>query len=79
MVPGDTFMKTTSKITYKDEGGDLKNLWLGESHIIKEEPKKEPKFAEDPLGKVQSILGDTTSKIKRKLTKDDKPEENKTE
>ena len=60
MVPGDTFMKTTSKITYKDEGGDLKNLWLGESHIIKEEPKKEPKFAEDPLGKVQSILGDTT-------------------
>jgi len=79
MVPGDTFMKTTSKITYKDEGGVIKDLWLGESHVIKEEPKEEPAFSEDPVGKVKSMLGDTTSKIKKKLTKDDKPEENKTE
>ena len=79
MVAGDTFMKSTSKVTYKDEGGVIKDLWLGESHIIKEEPKKEPAFSEDPVGNVKSKIGDTASKIKKKLTKDDKPEENKTE
>lgn len=31
MVPGETFMKTTSKIKYKDENGNIKGLWLKES------------------------------------------------
>ncbi len=31
MIPGETFMKTTSKIKYKDEHGNLYELWLKES------------------------------------------------
>ncbi len=30
MVPGDTYMKSTSKIKYKDENGITRELWLGE-------------------------------------------------
>lgn len=31
MIPGETFMKTTSKIKYKDEYGNINELWLEES------------------------------------------------
>ncbi len=31
MIPGETFMKTTSKIKYKDEYGNINELWLNES------------------------------------------------
>ena len=31
IVPGETFMKSTAKIKYKDEGGKIKELWLMES------------------------------------------------
>jgi hypothetical protein len=31
MIPGETFMKTTSKIKYKDEYGNISELWLKES------------------------------------------------
>ncbi len=31
MMPGETFMKTTSKIKYKDEYGNINELWLKES------------------------------------------------
>lgn len=31
MVPGETYMKTTSKIKYKDENGNMNELWLNES------------------------------------------------
>ncbi|MFQ5685883.1 MAG: hypothetical protein ACE5GV_04405, partial [Candidatus Scalindua sp.] len=31
MIPGETFMKTTSKIKYKDEYGNINELWLKES------------------------------------------------
>ncbi len=30
MVPGNTYMKSTSKIKYKDENGITRELWLGE-------------------------------------------------
>ncbi|MHC4307608.1 MAG: hypothetical protein ACYSR7_03170, partial [Planctomycetota bacterium] len=30
MVPGDTYMKSTSKIKYRDENGITRELWLGE-------------------------------------------------
>ncbi len=30
IVPGETYMKSTSKIMYKDENGITKELWLGE-------------------------------------------------
>jgi hypothetical protein len=31
LIPGETFMKTTSKIKYKDEYGNINELWLKES------------------------------------------------
>ena len=31
MIPGETFMKTTSKIKYKDEYGNINELWMKES------------------------------------------------
>ncbi len=31
MIPGETFMKTTPKIKYKDEYGNINELWLKES------------------------------------------------
>ena len=30
VVPGDTYMKSTSKIKYKDENGITREIWLGE-------------------------------------------------
>ncbi len=34
MVPGETYMKSTSKIKYKDENGIINELWLEESAIM---------------------------------------------
>ena len=79
MEPGETFMKNTAKITYKDEEGITKELWLGESQIITEEPKEEPNWREDPVGAVKSKYDNVSSNLKEKLTKEKKPGENKIE
>lgn len=79
MVPGETFMRNTAKITYKDEEGVTKDLWLGESQIITEEPKEEPNWREDPVGAVKSKYDNVSSTLKEKLTKEKKPGENKIE
>jgi hypothetical protein len=79
MVPGDTFMKNTSKIIYRDEEGVTKELWLGESQIITEEPKEKPSWREDPLGAAKSKYDNASSNIKEKLTKGKKPGEMKVE
>ncbi|GAX61410.1 ABC-type nitrate/sulfonate/bicarbonate transport system, ATPase component [Candidatus Scalindua japonica] len=34
MVPGETYMKSTSMIKYKDENGNVNELWLNESDTI---------------------------------------------
>ncbi len=75
MVPGETFMKSTAKIIYKDEKGTTKELWLGESQIITEEPKEEPDWRENPVGAVKSKYEDVSSNIKEKLTRDEKQSE----
>ncbi len=44
MIPGETFMKTTPKIKYKDEYGNINELWLKES-------ARTTKVEEDEIGK----------------------------
>ena len=44
MIPGKTFMKTTSKIKYKDEYGNINELWLKES-------ARTTKVEEEEIGK----------------------------
>ncbi len=44
MIPGETFMKTTSKIKYKDEYGNINELWLKES-------ARTTKVEEEEIGK----------------------------
>ncbi len=44
MIPGETFMKTTPKIKYKDEYGNINELWLKES-------ARTTKVEEEEIGK----------------------------
>lgn len=66
IVPGETFMKTTSKMAYKDEEGNTKELWLGKTHVVIEEIIEEEKktWKEDPVGNVKSLYGDVVKKEK---------------
>ncbi len=65
MVPGETFMKSTSKIVYKDDQGSTKELWLGQTAvIIEEEPEEEAEWYEDPVGTVKSTYKDVTKSLK---------------
>jgi len=41
MIPGETFMKTTSKIKYKDKYGNINELWLKESASTTEVEEEE--------------------------------------
>ncbi len=64
MVPGETFMKSTSKIVYKDDQGTTKELWLGETAVIREEtPKEDAEWYEDPVGTVKSKYKDMTKAL----------------
>jgi hypothetical protein len=71
MVPGETFMKSTSKIVYKDDQGTTKELWLGETAIvIKDESEEDAEWYEDPVGAVKSKYKDATKTLKS-LTEDE--------
>ena len=73
MVPGETFMKSTSKIVYKDDQGSTKELWLGQTAvIIEEEPEEDAEWYEDPVGTVKSTYKDVTKSLKSS-TKEDEP------
>ncbi len=64
IVPGETFMKSTSKIVYKDDQGTTKELWLGETAVIREEtPKEGAEWYEDPVGTVKSKYKDVTKAL----------------
>jgi hypothetical protein len=48
VVPGETYMKSTSKIKYKDENGNIKELWLKEfEKTVKVEDEKSYENMED--------------------------------
>ncbi len=70
MVPGETFMKSTSKIAYKDEQGSISELWLGETAVVTEEiPEEEDaEWYEDPVGTVKSKYKDMTKTLKPSTT-----------
>jgi hypothetical protein len=69
MVPGETFMKSTSKVVYKDDQGSTKELWLGETAVITEEaPKEDAEWYEDPFGTVKSKYKDMTKGFKSPTT-----------
>ncbi len=40
IVPGETYMKSTSKIKYKDENGNISGLWLKEGVAVKTATEK---------------------------------------
>ena len=70
-IPGETFMKSTSKIVYKDDQGTTKELWLGETAIItKDESEEAAEWHEDPVGAVKSKYKDVTKALKS-LTEDE--------
>ena len=65
MVPGETFMKSTSKIVYKDDQGSISELWLGETVVVTEEtPREDAEWYEDPVGTVKSKYKDMTKTLK---------------
>jgi hypothetical protein len=69
MVPGETFMKSTSKIAYKDEQGSVNELWLGETAVVTEEiPEEDDEWYEDPVGTVKSKYKDMTKSLKSLTT-----------
>jgi hypothetical protein len=69
MVPGETFMKSTSKIVYKDEQGSISELWLGETAVVKKEvPREDAEWYEDPVGTVKSKYKDMTKTLKSSTT-----------
>jgi hypothetical protein len=75
MVPGETFMKSTSKIKYKDENGNTKELWLKESaKTIKAE---EEEIVEDdkakPAETEEGVAIDDAAKQKEISDKERKP------
>jgi hypothetical protein len=71
MVPGETFMKSTSKIAYKDEQGSVNELWLGETAVVTEEvPREGAEWYEDPVGTAKSKYKDM-SKTLKSLTGDE--------
>ncbi len=65
MVPGETFMKSTSKIAYKDEQGSVNELWLGETAVVTEEvPREGAEWYEDPVGTAKSKYKDMSKALK---------------
>ena len=65
MVPGETFMKSTSKIVYKDDQGSISELWLGGTAVVTEEPPEEDaEWYEDPVGTAKSKYKDMTKTLK---------------
>ncbi len=75
MVPGETFMKSTSKIVYKDDQGSVNELWLGETAVVTEEPPEEgTEWYEDPVGTAKSKYKyKDVSKTLKSLKEDDQP------
>jgi hypothetical protein len=81
MVTGETFMKSTSKIKYKDENGNTKELWLKESaKTIKAE---EEEIVEDdkakPAETEEGVAIDDAAKQKEISDKERKPFDEETE
>ncbi len=65
IVPGETFMKSTSKIVYKDDQGSISELWLGETAVVTEETSEEDaEWYEDPVGTAKSKYKDMTKTLK---------------
>ncbi len=65
IVPGETFMKSTSKIVYKDDQGSISELWLGETAVVTEETHREgAEWYEDPVGTAKSKYKDMTKTLK---------------
>lgn len=66
LIPGETFMKTTSKIKYKDKYGNINELWLKESErTTKVEEEELPENMEE---KAKSAVSKESTAIE-KLTK----------
>ncbi|MEE9193902.1 MAG: hypothetical protein V3U21_05135 [Thermodesulfobacteriota bacterium] len=65
IVPGETFMKSTSKIVYKDDQGSISELWLGETAVVTEETSEEDaEWYEDPVGTAKSKYKDMSKTLK---------------
>ncbi len=60
MAPGEKFKKNVPKIAFRDEKGEIQDLWLGGEVQVVEKPKEEEKktFSEDPLGVIKDKFGD---------------------
>jgi len=67
IVPGETYMKSTSKIKYKDENGNINELWLNDSG--KTVRVEEEKLYENVEKKTKSTVSKESTAIKN-LTKE---------
>ncbi len=66
IVPGETYMKSTSKIKYKDENGNINELWLNDSE--KTIRVEEEKLSENVAEKAKLTVSKESTGIKN-LTK----------
>lgn len=75
MAPGETFMKSTSKIKYKDENGNTKELWLKESAktIKAEEEETVEDDKANPAEPKEGVAIDDAAKQKKISDKERKP------
>lgn len=84
MIPGKTFMKTTSKIKYKDEYGNINELWMKEpARTTKVEEEKLPENIEEEANPAapneSTALENLTKQQQDALDKAKKPLEKKVE
>ena len=84
MIPGETFMKTTSKIMYKDEYGNINELWLKESErttkVEEEElPENMEEEAKPSASKKSAVIENLTKQQQEAIDKAKKPFEKNVE
>ena len=84
LVPGETYMKSTSKIKYKDENGNIKELWLTEyEKTVKVEDEKSYEQTEDSamstVSKEEVAIEGLTKQLQEIVNKAKKPFEKNVE
>jgi hypothetical protein len=84
IVPGETYMKSTSKIKYKDKNGNINELWLNDSEktIRVEEEKLSKNVAEKAkltVSKESTAIKNLTKQQQKAIDKAKKPFEKNVE
>ena len=55
-IPGERFQKAVPKIVFKNEEGEMEDLWLGDEVQVVEEPDEEEKEKKSLTGRAKSVF-----------------------